>query len=339
MLIVSLLVAFWNLAMLTSHQRSHQPMPRAPQSATKSNQYTSKSPATYSNIGRSTPSVLRQRPSQVLTPNNSVIKCGHCHNLFRSTKELSLHKCVIKNTVNNGEQKLLDLAARAEQVKTVNTKPATPRRRASPKKPTQTLQLQEQVMEASAFPVNSENQNSEDTQLIMILNQSTGELMEITAPKGMEVQDVINSLSLSQSIEDVQVETVEEAAHVDQIVQPKLENTEQETAQAIEIIEQQANEVIQTESTAEEMDTSATIMIADNEKHSEQQQIAQIIENVGGQDQAIVLPADCFNEDGSLTLDAATLSRLNLSLSVDENGGMTADSGATYIIDTSAIKE
>lgn len=294
---------------------------------------------------RLTPSVLqRQRGNQSVL--NSVIKCGHCHNLFRSTKELGGHKCVAKfNVMNNGDQKLMDLANRAEQAKTIS-KPTPQRRRASPKKPVQIApSVQEQMLDVSSITQTSgENQNAdEDTQLIMILNQSTGELMEITAPKGMEVQDVINSLNFSQSIEDVQVETVEEPAatqQVNQIVQPKIENTEQETAQAIEIIEQQANQENPTPEVTATEQATASIMIEEKTQQPAQQ-LAQIIDNVGEQEQAIVLPADCFNEDGSLTLDAATLSRLNLSLQVDENGGIaTSDpNAATFIIDTSSIKE
>ena len=52
--------------------------------------------------------------------------------------------------------------------------------------------------------------------------------------------------------------------------------------------------------------------------------------------QAIVLPPECINEDGSLILDAETLQRLNLAISVDENGTITTpDGNTTFIIDTS----
>lgn len=248
----------------------------------------------------------------------------------------------------------MELASKAEQAKFSKPTPHqnASRRRASPKKATAT----EPQIDLSQLPgPSSESQQlDDDTQLIMILNQVTGELMEITAPKGMEVKDVIESLNF-QSMEEAVQNPADESMEENQIVnsQDKLENSEQEeeTAAAIEMIEHQANEVDQAATSVAtedpiledqhaasvETDGTAPMIIEQQADKDGEGHITQIMEDDGQGGHEIVLPANCFNDDGSLTLDADTLSRLNLTLSVDENGQqvVTSDS-TTFVIETAA---
>ncbi|OTF70654.1 hypothetical protein BLA29_001059 [Euroglyphus maynei] len=366
--------AFWNFAMLTSHLRSHQPMPRNPH-VSRGNQMN-RATIQYQNQARPSPSVL-QRSKSAAQPmlSNSVIKCGHCNNLFRSTKDLSLHKCAPKYPNNGDQNKLLELASKATaQAKAVTNKmPA--RRRASPKKPQQPIE--QQMIDLPAF--HGQQPVDDDTQLIMILNQSTGELMEITAPKGMEVQDVINSLNFTPAGEDVQMEVIEEqpqeqSAFANMVdVEQQQESTndikqehkivptneQEETAAAIEVIEQVNDETASSVqhvveenqqpttstdnhqdeavvATNPEAETTTTVLIQ-QDGDGDHQVTHQIIDSDDPNgSQAIVLPPECINEDGSLILDAETLQRLNLAISVDENGTITTpDGNTTFIIDTS----
>lgn len=370
-------LAFWNFAMLTSHLRSHQPMPRNPHVVSRSNQM-GRATIQYQNQARPSPSVL-QRSKSTAQPmlSNSVIKCGHCNNLFRSTKDLSLHKCAPKYPNNGDQNKLLELAskatAQAKAITTPNKMPA--RRRASPKKPQQPIE--QQMIDLPAF--HGQQPVDEDTQLIMILNQSTGELMEITAPKGMEVQDVINSLNFTPAVEDVQMEVIDEQSQqsafaniVDVAQQEQQEsannmkqehkilptNEQDETAAAIEVIEQVNDETtasvqhvveenqqpptsndnhgaeVVVAANSETEATTTVLIQQDGDDHQVTHQIIDSDDPNGSQ--AIVLPPECINEDGSLILDAETLQRLNLAISVDENGTITTpDGNTTFIIDTS----
>lgn len=319
--------------MLTSHLRSHQAMPpRQTTKSAKSIQYSNRNPTVLSR-----PKLLTQQPLL----SNSVIKCGHCFNLFRSSKELNNHKCTGKITNNGDQNKLLELASKATSAKAL--KIPQPRKRVSPKKPT----VVEQLINLPEISNNNQQSGDDETQLIMILNQTTGELMEITAPKGMEVQDVINSLNLSNSGEIAMEvsETTEQPMEVEQ-EKPKNQTVNDETNAAIEIIEQahteSENNAVQevtttepiTATNTEEEIASTEILLQDNGN----EQITQIIDpNI--QERAIILPPECMNEDGTFTLDAETLERLNLTLSVGENTTLTAPDGSTFIIESSSIKE
>lgn len=349
--------------MLTSHQRSHQPLPRSVNSNVGNvrNSFAGRNQS-FSPLNRGHNSAQRQR--QFNTPNlaSNFIKCGHCEGLFKTTRELTVHHCqgkvVNKGVTPNGNQnKLYDLASKASTApKAVNRQPA--RRKPSPKKPVATAPSNDQQF--NAVVMDDSAQGDDDTQLIMILNQVTGELMEITAPKGMEVKDVIDSLNfqnLDESNQTVQVvdESLAEHGIAVQEEHPGVE--QDEAAQAIEIIEQQqvneeeaaAGSIMITEgsqaagqSTQHEDDPVPEVVDpSELENHQvmdgkvDGPQIStQVIEGEDGQhEQAIVLPADCFNEDGSLTLDAETLQRLQLS--VDDNGQIISDGNTTFIIDTS----
>lgn len=335
--------------MLTSHLRSHQPIPRSAVN-NKPNPLNNKV-VNYTARNYQRPALLQQqRTPGNIKPNQQIIRCGHCNMYFTTTKELGHHKCEGKTpSTSNGGNKLNDLAsiAMSEQPKSYS-KQIAPKRKASPKKVKENDSLKQ---------TNNEQQQGEqeETQLIMILNQVTGELMEITAPKGMEVKDVIESLNF-QSMDEVS-SVVDSSIVEDQIiVQEKTENIEQEeTAAAIEIISQQTNEVDPESSIAEQdiveeqhhqdaiITDDGTQMIIEHQEETKVEvdddgQIAQIIATGEDQsEQAIILPAGCFNEDGSLTLDADTLSRLNLTIS--EDGQITSDPNAAFIIDPTAAAE
>lgn len=137
----------------------------------------------------------------------------------------------------------------------------------------------------------------------MILNQETGELMEITAPQGMAVSDVINSLNLVTS----------SSTDVTTVTSNSIANNNSSTAT-----------------------TTAGGGSPTNEEASDSPISAAGTTTQQSQEQTIMLPASAFNEDGSLTLDAATLSSLNLTIAVDSNGetGVVPDggNGTTFII-------
>lgn len=342
--------AFWNFSMLTSHLRSHQSLPRSNQ-----NVKNSRPLSTYSNFSNRGGISNRGRGTA------NLIKCGHCGSYFRSTRELNLHPCTKGRgaTVNNvGSNKLFDMASKTSNVSKAGKQMNQVRRKASPKK--QTV-IEQPIMEMPLSGQTEVQAGDDETQLIMILNQVTGELMEITAPKGMEVKDVIDSLNFQQ-MEDGSTVTVasNDAAQIETeetMVQPEqIETSEQEeTAAAIEIIEQEATEVepqtipmvteeqtyVEEQQPVEEAEivdpNSMIIEQPGNIKEEDDggQQI-QFISDQGG-DQTIVLPANCFNEDGSLTLDADTLSRLNLV--VDDSGNLTHDPNTTFVIADAPAQE
>lgn len=319
--------AFWNYAMLTSHLRSHQAMPPRPTAKTPkpSIQYSNRNPTVLSRS-----KILTQQPLL----SNSVIKCGHCLNLFRSSKELNNHKCTGKNTNNSDQNKLLELASKATSAKALKIPQHNPRKRSSPKK----ANVVEQLMDLQPETSNNEQTGDDETQLIMILNQTTGELMEITAPKGMEVQDVINSLNLTNSGE------IPEATEQPMEIEQEKPKNHDEANTAIEIIEQVPTNVENNvqEVTAPETVTATTeqeiagteILLQDNGGD----QITQIIEDPNTQERAIILPPECINEDGTFTLDEETLQRLNLQLSVGDNTLTTTD-GSAFFIESTQIKE
>jgi hypothetical protein len=237
---------------------------------------------------------------------NTVIKCGHCNSLFKSAKDLAGHKCVksVKQEPID-ESKQLELIAQAAAAASAPTKPAAKTARSRARTPKKTAQTQQQpVIDLNALTAAQgiANQSEDGTQVIMILNQESGELMEITAPQGMAVSEVINSLNF---------------------VRPNIS----------EVATIPAN-------------GSNTVAFDPQELHVQQSEDSAALSTIVGQqlqsgdggsggEQTIMLPANCFNEDGSLTLDAATLSSLNLAIAVDGNGELTTDGNTTFIIDTS----
>lgn len=308
--------------MLNSHQRSHQNIQKVmPQCITPQKPPPGRPTATKSPMIQSVPrndSNLVKFPSPLnptqLKPktgiqttiggligkspqvSSTIIKCGHCSALFKNPKDLAGHKCVKttpKETITD-ESKLLELAAKAAQAKP-SPKPRS--RRPPPKK---TAQQQQPVIDLNALTqAQGIATPAEDgTQVIMILNQETGELMEITAPQGMAVSEVINSLNFVRP-------NAGEALTIAANGSDSIAFGQQEI-QVQQGLEAQAQEAPQEMQSAGE-----------------------------AQEQTIMLPANCFNEDGSLTLDAATLASLNLGIAVDGNGELTADGNTTFIIDTS----
>ncbi len=324
-MIISISTAFWNINMLNSHQRSHQSVQRIQPSTLSPTKPTVGRPSTKTPIIQSISSKNESQQSIKLQSSlsttiksktgpipqstnvskpqvsNTVIKCGHCSALFKNAKDLAGHKCVkstqIKHEILPEESKLLELAAKAAAAVKPQQSPKSPRgRRQSPKK--QLSQQQQPVIDLNALTAAQGigNQSEDGTQVIMILNQESGELMEITAPQGMAVSEVISSLNF---------------------VRPA------------------ATEVTTLSSTS-----SSSVAFGQQQQQQQQQQLQLQQQSATGaaQEQTIMLPANCFNEDGSLTLDAATLSSLNLAIAVDGNGELTTDGNTTFIIDTSNSK-
>lgn len=320
--------------MLNSHQRSHQTIQRVnPQNITPQKPSPGRPTQTKTPIIQSIPrneSNLIKFPSPLNTTqiksklgstptiggtlikspqvSSTIIKCGHCSALFKSPKDLAGHKCVKttpKHEILPEESKLLELAAKAAQA---SAKPAPkPRsRRQSPKKAAP-QQQQQPVIDLNALTQGIANQSEDGTQVIMILNQETGELMEITAPQGMAVSEVINSLNFVRPNIGEAVTIASNGSDSAAFGQQELQ---------VQQTEGQETAVAQTSGDSQEFQSTSA-------------------GEGGAQEQTIMLPANCFNEDGSLTLDAATLASLNLGISVDGNGELTTDGNTTFIIDTS----
>ena len=309
--------------MLTSHSRSHQniqkvmPQSLAPQRPPPGRPTATKSPMIQS-VPRSDSNLIKfpsplnatqLKPKTGLQTtigglagkspqvSSTIIKCGHCSALFKNPKDLAGHKCVKmapKETISD-ESKLLELAAKAAQAK---PSPKPPRRRPPPKK---TVQQQQPVIDLNALTAAQgiASAAEDGTQVIMILNQETGELMEITAPQGMAVSEVISSLNF---------------------VRPNAGEPMTIAANGNDSIAFGQQE----------------IQVQQGHEAQTSQEVTQEMQDGGeAQEQTIMLPANCFNEDGSLTLDAATLASLNLGIAVDGNGELTTDGNTTFIIDTS----
>ena len=223
--------------MLTSHQRSHNQVPRASTGSAAQKAAGKYAVSNYSNIRTSNQPVgaLRRAPGSAAAslPANSHIQCGHCKEYF-TAKELGMHNCrrgrastSAAAMLNNGasgskqsQQQLLydmDVKTAAAMLNPPGTskqagmhhQQAARGRKPSPQKKMGVSVSQEDVDIALENSINEANAD-EDTQLIMILNQVTGELMEITAPKGMEVKDVIESLNFQQMEEAVAVQLVDD---------------------------------------------------------------------------------------------------------------------------------
>ncbi|XP_054168028.1 uncharacterized protein LOC128965373 [Oppia nitens] len=312
--------AFWNVNMLNSHQRSHQAIQRiqpqnmAPQKPSPGRPSQTKTPLIQPNPIKhdgqpvkfptpnlNTTSLKAKSPQPLGKPpqvSSTVIKCGHCSALFKSPKDLAGHKCV-KTNIKHETQEVKPMELVPQTINTTAPKPA-PKSRSrarTPKKVAQQQQQQQQQqpmidLNALTAAQGIATQQDDGTQVIMILNQESGELMEITAPQGMAVSDVINSLNF---VRPGEVATIPANG----------------TTVAYEPTE--LTGVQQTQS--QEVDNALTTIVS---------------QSGDGSEQTIMLPANCFNEDGSLTLDEATLANL-----ISGNGQITAPDGTTFIIDTS----
>ena len=332
LIICQYFIAFWNINMLNSHQRSHQTIQRVnPQSIAPQKPSPGRPTQTKNPIIQSIPrhdsnlikfpaplntTQLKSKPGMssalgintVKSPqvSSTIIKCGHCSALFKNPKDLAGHKCV-KTTPKqhevSDESKLLELAAKAAQASAKATPKPARNRRQSPKKAV----TQQPVIDLNALTQGMTNQSEDGTQVIMILNQETGELMEITAPQGMAVSEVINSLNFVRPNLGEAVTIASNGSDSVSFGQQELQSGGQTEVGTASSSDTQVSQQIQSTSAGES----------------------------GAQEQTIMLPANCFNEDGSLTLDAATLASLNLGIAVDGNGELTTDGNTTFIIDTS----
>lgn len=379
--------------MLTSHQRSHNTVQR-PSTGSQMQKMNSsiKLPiSTYSSIR--TKQTARRTFSSTTSINlgNQIIRCGHCSSIFADPKELSMHNCQkqrasTSSAMNNGTQanKLYELAAKASTApKAGSSKQPIYQQPARIRKPSPKKTVNPQDAEIAIDNSINESHADEDTQLIMILNQVTGELMEITAPKGMEVKDVIESLNFQQmeeanaqqldeqgmlmQEENVPQDEQEEAvANIEMLAEHQQEGTVEEQQQQMTVVmdagdvstEQhlmQANNGAQEEqvsaSTSAELPNSVTVdgsemivaeavqqgaVVESNENGASGEvvenggQMGQIIEAAGQEGGSeIILPAECYNSDGTLTITDDLFTQLSAQ-------GQFIDGNTTFIIEDSS---
>lgn len=383
--------------MLSSHYRSHQAqrsLATSTSAAGPGNKVVTRTPLSNRvgpSSGYSANAYAGKRPPIL---SNSVVKCNTCKNIFKSHKDLVAHRCTrgvamitspSASSANRPGNKLLELATKAAASQSKSA--ANSKRRTTPKKTAPSSQMMNEQHTAAQHLIEAaglggdeqagETSVDEDTQLIMILNQATGELMEITAPKGMQVSDVINSLNLTPGFvvqEDdgsiaagvAGAEGTEggEEQHQEEVVVAQEEEIvateESQLAGGDEGVKNETEEILEEEhvvitSGGEEAPTVEVINPEGGDKAGEvveEQQIGEetagetvanaeggesnggnlsqfIIEDHGGEQQ-IILPAECFNEDGTLTLDEETMARLSIQIS-PEGEIVTTQDPSTYV--------
>lgn len=331
--------AFWNFSMLTSHQRSHNQVPRASTGSAAQKAAGKYAVSNYSNIRTSNQPVgaLRRAPGSAAAslPANSHIQCGHCKEYF-TAKELGMHNCrrgrastSAAAMLNNGasgskqsQQQLLydmDVKTAAAMLNRPGTskqagmhhQQAARGRKPSPQKKMGVSVSQEDVDIALENSINEANAD-EDTQLIMILNQVTGELMEITAPKGMEVKDVIESLNFQQMEEAVAVQLVDdqgEQPQLQEVAEPPeevvavqhianqdmlMQHHEQEGSMAVQHIEEQVMMVPHDEAVAVQQIEEQVMLM------QQQQQQEEVTEQHTGEETVVSgdVPMQMDGEEG-----------------------------------------
>lgn len=394
--------------MLTSHQRSHNTVPRSssgPQMP-RMNSITKVPISTYSNL-RNQGGAIRRTIGTANAANlgNNIIRCGHCSGLFTDAKELNMHNCKklrasTSSAMNNGtpSNKLYDLAAKASTAPKAGSskQQAMHQQPARSRKPSPKKNLSRQDAEiAIDNSINESAHGDEDTQLIMILNQVTGELMEITAPKGMEVKDVIESLNFQQMEEAAASQQIDEqgmlmqeenvpqdeqeeaVANIEMLAEHQQEGTAEDQQQQMAVVveagdvsaeqhllpsndgahEEQVSvsaEHHQQEPNAVTVDGSVMMVehegavqqvtegavVESNESGASEVvenggQIGQIIEGAGQEEggSQIILPAECYNSDGTLTLTDDLFSQLSAQ------GHQFIDGNTTFIIEDSNVAE
>lgn len=351
--------------------------------------------STYSNM-RNQGGAIRRTIGSANSANlgNNIIRCGHCSNLFTDAKELNMHNCKkirasTSSAMNNGTpaNKLYDLAAKASTApKAGSSKQAMHQQPARSRKPSPKKGITREDVEIAIDHSIHETTGDEDTQLIMILNQVTGELMEITAPKGMEVKDVIESLNFQQ-MEEAAAAQIDEQGMLMQ--EENVPQDEQEEAVAnIEMLEHQQEGIAEDQQQQMAVvvnagDVSAEQHLVSSNEGAQEEQVsastsgehqqepnsvtvdgsemmvehegavhqvaegavvegnevmengAQIMEGAGHEEGSsqIILPAECYNSDGTLTLTDDLLSQLSAQ------GHQFIDGSTSFIIEDSNVAE
>lgn len=261
---------------------------------------------------------------------SKLIKCGHCGSLFKTPKDLTGHICIGKTPADGPSTSAQANSHR--RYLNIPTKSKAARRRLPPRKPT-VQEKPEEEEESQPFIELSSSPPEDETQLIVILNQSTNELMEITAPRNMKIQDVLNSLNLSQldghGNEVIQPDPDSEEANVAcEVIQDDLNSAPNvHHIYARNKNDQPSTSVVPSDDSQTDKPSEVVHEQSSADMNSVQSAIDQeTVADFNPQEQQIVLPAECFNEDGSLILDEAMMARFNIRIGPD--GTLTTDSGS-----------
>lgn len=187
----------------------------------------------------------------------------------------------------------------AVKTETTQASKPPPRRRPPAKKASKSAAPQAPGIDLSSLTANVGNTeiNASGQAQYWVLNQATNEIIQITAPVGVPIQDLVQQLTNSNG------------------------------------------GFITNESSAPAAVTNNVIVKNDSpEPPAPAPELQNETANASGsqEESVIMLPANCFNEDGTLTLDAATLSSLNLAIVSDPGAGGDGSSTETYFVDQTA---